>query len=115
MQKFDLKKLQKSRRATRVRAKLHGTSERPRLSVHRSNQHFFLQAINDDAGATLAASSDMKLTGTKMERTQAAAKALAASLKKAGVKKVVYDRGSFRYHGRVKAAADTLREAGIEL
>ncbi len=107
---------QQIRRTKRVRAKLHGTSERPRLSVHRSNKHVFVQAINDDAGVTLAASSDLKVkSGNKTERAQVAAQATAVSLKKVGITKVVFDRGSFRYHGRVKAVAETLRQAGIEL
>jgi large subunit ribosomal protein L18 len=116
MKSHDLKKLQKTRRAKRIRAKISGTAERPRLSVHRSNQHISLQAINDVAGVTLAAGSDLKLkAGTKTERAQKVAEQTAADLKKAGITKVVFDRGSFRYHGRIKAVAETLRQAGIEV
>lgn len=116
MKSHTLKKLQKTRRAKRIRAKILGTAQRPRLSVHRTNLHVYLQAIDDVAGVTLAASSDAKLkTGTKTERAMETAKVAAAALKKAGVKKVVFDRGSFRYHGRIKAVAETLRQSGIEL
>lgn len=116
MQAHVRKALQKTRRTNRVRAKLFGTAQRPRLSVHRSNKHIFVQAINDDAGVTLAAASDIKLkSGTKTQRAQEVAKFAAAALKKAGIKQVVFDRGSFRYHGRVQAVADVLRTEGIEL
>lgn len=116
MKKFELQQLKMQRRVRRVRSKIHGTAERPRLSVHRSNQHIFVQAINDDAAVTIAALSDQKLTeGTKTERAVAATKLLAESLKKAGVKSVVFDRGGYRYHGRVRAVADTLRQEGIEV
>lgn len=106
---------QRERRLRRVRSKLHGTAERPRLSVYRSNQHVYIQAINDDQSVTLAAAFDKGATGTKTERTQEAAKLVAEQLKKAGVKQVTFDRGHYRYHGRVKAVADTIREQGIEL
>lgn len=116
MQAHALKHLQKQRRSTRIRSKLHGTAARPRLSVHRSNKHIFVQAINDDSGVTVVANSDLKVkNGTKTERAQAAAKSVASALKKAGITKVVFDRGSFRYHGRVQAVADALRTEGIEL
>lgn len=106
---------QRARRQRRVRAELHGTAERPRLSVYRSNKSVYIQAINDDAGATIAASSDAKQTGTKTERAIATARVVAAALKKAGVSKLTFDRGHYRYHGRVQALADTLREEGMEL
>lgn len=116
MQAHVRKTLQKVRRTNRVRAKLFGTAARPRLSVHRSNKHIFVQAINDETGVTMAAASDIKLTtGTKTERAQEVAKSAAGALKKAGITKVVFDRGSFRYHGRVQAVADILRTEGIQL
>ncbi len=115
MKKHELQALKMSRRENRVRGKLHGTAERPRLSVHRSNKHIFMQAINDDAGLTVAAISDQKITdGTKTESASKAATQLAAALKKAGVSKIVFDRGGYRYHGRVRAVADALRQEGIE-
>lgn len=116
--KRTLQKLMQEQRASRqarIRGKLHGTAERPRLSVNRSNQHVMIQAINDDARVTIAGGNDNKLTGTKTERAITLARNIAAGLKKAGVKAVVFDRGEFRYHGRVKAIADALREEGIQL
>ncbi len=106
---------QRTRRTRRVRSKLHGTAARPRLSVYRSNEHVYIQAIDDDKSVTLAAAYDKGAKGTKTERAQIAAKQVADALKKAGVKQVTFDRGYYRYHGRVKAVADTIREQGIEL
>lgn len=119
MQQSKLNQLKRQRRLRRVRSKIFGTAERPRVSVYRSNQHIALQAINDELGVTIASGSDLgkakKITGTKTERAIAAAKELAEGLKKAKVTKVSYDRGIFKYHGRIKAAAQTLRELGIEV
>ena len=110
-----LRQEQRRRRALRVRSKLHGTATQPRLSVARSNKAVFVQAINDDAGVSLVGIGENKArTGTKMERAVKVAKQVAESLKKAGVTSVIFDRGSYRYHGRVKAIAETLREAGIK-
>lgn len=110
------RKQQRTNRARRVRGKLHGTGERPRLSVYRSNQHVYVQAINDDAGHTVAAATDSEsVKGTKTERAAAVAKQVAGQLKKAGVEKVIFDRGFYRYHGRVKMVAETLRSEGIQL
>lgn len=109
--------LRRVRRVRRVRAKLHGTAERPRVTVKRSNQHIYLQAINDDQGVTVASSSDVqtKAKGTKTERSIVAAQDLASKLKTAKVSKVTFDRGAYKYHGRVKAAAEALRAEGIEV
>lgn len=106
---------QRIRRARRVRATLHGTAQRPRISVDRSNMHVYLQAIDDDKRVTIVGVRDEDGQGTKTERAQAAAKKMAAALKKAGITKAVFDRGYYRYHGRVKAVADTLREEGMEV
>jgi large subunit ribosomal protein L18 len=107
------------KRKRRVRGKLFGTEQRPRVTVLRSNQHTYLQAINDVVGVTMAAVNDASKTstfkGTKTERAIAAAKALAEALKKQKVAAVVFDRGPYRYHGRVRAVADALREAGVTL
>lgn len=105
------------RRQTRVRAKLHGTAIRPRVSVFRSNEHLSLQAINDDLGFTLVAAgeTEVKEKGNKTVRALAVAKLLAEKMKKAKLHTAVFDRGSYRYHGRVKAVADALREAGIQV
>ena len=105
------------RRKKRVRAKLHGTKDRPRASVQRSSKHVYIQAIDDDACVTLVAASehDVKEKGTKMKRATMVAQVFAEKLKKAKITTVVFDRGSYRYFGRVKAVADALREAGIKV
>lgn len=110
------KRAQKARRAKRVRAKIFGTAERPRLSVTRSLKHISAQLINDKEGKTLAASSDMKMGEGKkgMELATAVGMELAKKAKTAGITKAVFDRGSYLYHGRVKALADAAREGGLE-
>ena len=105
------------RRYRRVRGKVRGTAERPRLQVFRSNRGIFAQLIDDDAGRTLAAASWMELPasfkGDKTEQAAEVGKRLAAAAKKAGVENVVFDRGGYLYHGRVKALADSAREGGL--
>jgi large subunit ribosomal protein L18 len=106
----------KQKRKLRVSGKMNGTAERPRVAVFRSNQHIVLQAIDDVAEKTVASASDLgktKVKGTKTERSVAVTKLLVAGLKKAEISAVVFDRGSYRYHGRVKAVAETLRQEGI--
>ena len=105
------------RRQNRVRAKLHGTAARPRLTVFRSNKFMSLQAIDDDKGVTLVAASDMELKSKspKAQRAVEVAKLLAERAKKVKITAVVFDRGSYKYHGRVKAVADALRESGIQV
>lgn len=110
-------------RAKRVRGKMHGTAERPRLTVFRSNQHTYLQAIDDDKGETVAAINSLmlkkdatkKAAGTKSERAQKLATEISKQLKKKKITKVVFDRGSYRYHGRLKTIADAVRAEGIEV
>lgn len=109
------------RRVRRTRAGLHGTAERPRLSVFRSSLHIYAQVIDDDAGKTLATistlSKDVKGTVTEANKTEAAkvvGKAIAKLCKDKGISKVVFDRGGYLYHGRVSALADAAREAGLE-
>ncbi len=101
----------------RVRTKVRGTAERPRLNVFRSNRFTYLQAINDQDGKTIASenSKGFSTAGTKIEEAKATAKALAEKLKTAKVKKLVFDRGSYKYHGRVKAVAEVMREHGMEM
>jgi large subunit ribosomal protein L18 len=105
------------RRHRRVRGKIRGSAERPRLLVFRSNRGIFAQLVDDDAGRTLAASSWLDLPkafkGDKTEQAAEVGKRLAASAKKAGVENVVFDRGGYLYHGRVKALADGAREGGL--
>jgi len=108
------------RRHRRIRVSLSGTAARPRLNVFRSLQHIYAQVIDDTSGTTLAAAStnepDVRttLTGTKTERAKAIGKAIAERAKEKGVNTVVFDRGGYLYHGRIKALADAAREAGLE-
>lgn len=114
MKKKQLRKEhQKARRAYRTRARILGTAERPRLSVHRTLKHISAQLINDVDGTTLAAVNDTDAKGTGVEKAAAVGKAIAEAAKKAGVETVVFDRGAFKYHGRVKALADAARENGL--
>jgi large subunit ribosomal protein L18 len=104
----------RDRRRKRIRAKVSGTSERPRLSVYKSNAYMYAQIIDDSKGLTLASASSMGIKGNK---TEAAAKVGAELAKMAVAKKiskVVFDRGGFIYTGRVRALADAAREAGLE-
>ncbi len=108
------------RRHGRVRKRVHGTAARPRLAVFRSNKHLVLQVINDDEGTTLAAASTVEApqraegsTGS-IDGAARIGKLVAERAKAAGVEKVVFDRGGFLFHGRVAAAANAAREAGLE-
>ena len=107
----------RERRHRRVRGKVSGTAERPRLVVFRSNRGIEAQLVDDLEGRTLAAASWLHLKGSfKGNKTQQAAevgKLLAANAQKAGVERVVFDRGGYLYHGRVKALADGAREGGL--
>ena len=104
------------RRALRVRAKFSGTAERPRLSVHFSNLHVSAQIIDDSQGKTLAYATTIgsKATGSMSQKAAQIGAEIAAKAKKAKVKKVVLDRGSHLYHGRIKALADAARKEGLE-
>ena len=105
------------RRHRRVRGKVRGTAERPRLAVFRSNRGIFAQLVDDDAGKTVAAASWVGLPksfkGDKSEQATEVGKALADAAKKAGVEAVVFDRGGYLFHGRVKALAEGAREGGL--
>ena len=107
----------RARRHKRVRGKVRGTSERPRLVVSRSNRGISAQLVDDMDGKTLAAASWLQLKrsfkGTKTEQAAEVGKLLAANAKKAGLERVVFDRGGYLYHGRVKALADAAREGGL--
>ncbi len=105
------------RRQRRIRGKVSGTVERPRLAVFRSNKGISAQIIDDKVGKTLAAASWLNIRDFKGDKTaQAAAvgKLIAAKAKEAGVEKVVFDRGGYLYHGRIKALAEGAREGGLE-
>jgi large subunit ribosomal protein L18 len=115
LKQFD-RKSARGRRHRRVRVKVTGTAERPRLSVYRSLHHLYAQLIDDGAGRTVAAASTAQLKTNSKDMAAAAAvgKAIAERAKAAGVGAAVFDRGGFLYHGRVKALADAAREAGLE-
>jgi len=105
------------RRRRRVRSKIRGSADRPRLSVYRSNRGVFAQLIDDDAGKTLAAVNwtEGDLRGlSPMEQAKKAGSLLASRAKDAGVETCVFDRGGYRYHGRVKALAEGAREGGLK-
>ncbi len=108
--------MNKIHRAKRTRAKIHGTADRPRLSVFFSNQHIVAQIINDDDGKTLvyATTVGSKLTGTKTEKAAKIGEEIAKKAKTAKIKKVVFDRGSKLYAGRMSALADAARKEGLE-
>ena len=104
------------RRHRRVRGKVAGTAERPRLAVFRSNRGIFAQLIDDEAGRTLASASwkGVGSSGSKTEQAAAVGKALAEVAKQKGIEAVVFDRGGYLYHGRVKALAEGAREGGLK-
>ncbi len=103
------------RRHARVRKRVHGTPLRPRLSVFRSLNHIYGQIIDDDAGSTLASASDLNgAAGSKTERASAVGAELARAAQAAGISAVVFDRGGYRYHGRVRALAEAARAGGLD-
>ncbi|MCS3530988.1 50S ribosomal protein L18 [Chryseobacterium sp. JUb7] len=114
-----LSKLEKRIRIKRrVRGKISGSSELPRLSVYKSNKEIYAQLIDDNSGKTLASASSREkgvdANGTKTEVSAAVGKAIAAKAKAAGIETIVFDRNGFVYHGRVKALADGAREGGLK-
>jgi large subunit ribosomal protein L18 len=119
----DREKVLRQRRHTRVRRKVSGTAERPRLAVNRSLRHITAQVIDDSNGRTLAAAStaDRELRdalagkgGGNVNAAQAVGRLVASRAKAAGVERVVFDRGGFKYHGRIAALADAARSEGLE-
>lgn len=106
------------RRALRTRANIVSTAERPRLSVFRSSKHIYAQVIDDVHGLTLASASSKALgegaAGSKTDVAKLVGQAIASAAKAKGVTQVVFDRGAYKYHGRVKALADAAREGGLE-
>lgn len=118
MDKSKLKVKRRVRRHGLIRNRITGTTERPRLSVYKSVHHFYAQVIDDLAGHTVAAAASTEKGLAAKPGNSAAAAAvgtkLAEKARAAGVKKVVFDRGGFKYHGRVKAFADAARKAGLE-
>jgi large subunit ribosomal protein L18 len=110
------RKVNRLKRHRRVRVRMSGTAERPRLAVYRSLNHVYAQLIDDAGGRTLAAAStvELKAKGNGMADAAQVGKAIAQKAKAAGVSSVVFDRGGFLYHGRIKALADAAREAGLK-
>jgi large subunit ribosomal protein L18 len=110
----------RQRRHRRIRLKLSGSTERPRLSVFRSLQHIYAQVIDDTSGTTLVAASTNEpnsrdtRSGNKTEQARGVGQAIAARAREKGINTVIFDRGGYLYHGRVKALADAAREAGLE-
>jgi large subunit ribosomal protein L18 len=98
----------------RIRKKIKGTTERPRLSVFRSNKSIYCQIIDDTKGVTLAAASSIKASGAGIAQAAAVGKEIAEKALAAGVKVIVFDRSGYLYHGRVKALADSAREGGLQ-
>ena len=121
-EKYRKKLSPRKRRHVRVRAKVSGTAERPRLNVFRSSAHIYAQVIDDGTGRTLVSASDLEDAvvqqagdeATKTARANAVGQAIAQRAKDAGIESVVFDRGGFLYHGRVKAVADGAREGGLK-
>ena len=104
-------------RHARVRNKVNGTAECPRLNIFRSNSNIFAQIIDDEKGVTLVSSSSVELkieNGGNVEGAKLVGKDIAEKAKKAGITNVVFDRGGYQYHGRVEALADAARENGLE-
>lgn len=109
----------RQRRHARVRETISGTANRPRLAVYRSLKHIYAQLIDDVAGRTLASASSLDLTmreqsGTKSEVAKSVGKLVGERAAQAGIEAIVFDRGGFPYHGRVKALADGARESGLK-
>lgn len=107
------------RRKKRISKKISGTTERPRLTVFRSNKHIYAQVIDDSTASSVAAASDLQVKGggdseDKTARAKGVGAAIAAACFDKGIKKVVFDRNGYAYHGRVSALADAAREAGLQ-
>ncbi|MBK7634497.1 MAG: 50S ribosomal protein L18 [Saprospiraceae bacterium] len=112
---MDSKLYNRTRVKYRIRKKVSGVSQKPRLSVFRSNKEIYCQLIDDVNGVTIAAASSkgLKVAGTKITVAAEVGKILASKAKAAGIEKIVFDRGGYLYHGRVKSLADGAREGGL--
>ncbi len=111
-----LKAARRRRVKRSVRKRVHGTRERPRLTVFRSNRHIYAQLVDDISGTTLASASSLaeaELTGSSLEVGQAVGKTLAARAREAGIQSAIFDRNGYRYLGRVRALAEGAREGGL--
>jgi large subunit ribosomal protein L18 len=115
----DPKVIRRQKLRWRIRTKIHGTAQKPRLSVFRSNKDIYAQLIDDNSGTTLAAASSrakdiVAQTGNKVEKSTSVGKAIAQKAKALGIETCVFDRGGYLFHGRVKAIADGAREGGLK-
>lgn len=111
------KQQQRTRRHSRVRAKIRGTNKRPRLCVFRSNQHLLAQLIDDISGTTLLSARDQELPGSLkkgVENAYALGELLALKAQKQGIERIVFDRGGYQYHGKVRAMAEGARKGGLK-
>lgn len=112
---MNTKQQKRQRRKMHIKSTVRGTAERPRLVVFRSNNHIYAQVINDTDQVTLASAGDMKAgKGTPTERAHQVGLEIAGAAKKANVNKVVFDRGGYKFHGRVKSLAEAAREGGLD-
>jgi len=115
---FNRKTFRRNRIKMRVRKVVHGSSDRPRMSVYRSNRDIYVQLIDDNAGVTIVSASSAiadirNAQGTKVEKSAMVGKLVAEKAKEAGINTVVFDRNGYLYHGRVKSLADAAREGGL--
>ena len=118
MNKLERLQHQRKARKRRVRMKIRGTADRPRLTVFRSNQHIYAQIINDADGKTLCSASDNEVTAkkaTKMEIANKVGEILGKKAKDNKITKVCFDRGQYRFHGRIKALLEAVKESGVEV
>ncbi len=109
------KQIQRKKRHQRTRSKISGTKERPRLCVFRSPKHLYCQIIDDQAKKTLVSNNDFKLKGTKTEKAKKLGELIAKSAIENKIARVVFDKGGFRYTGRIKALADSAKEHGLKI
>ena len=117
MPEVDRKRRARMRRHVRVRKRVSGSGERPRLVVYRSNRHIYVQLVDDVEARTLVSANDVEAgaSGDKTERAKAVGKLIASRAREAGIERVVFDRGGRLYHGRVAALADAAREEGLQI
>lgn len=114
MKKPQTREEYRTRRHFRVRKRVNGTAERPRLVVFRSDKHIYAQLVDDNAQRTIMTVTDNGIEGKKVEKSFEVGKKVASLAKEKGVTSIVFDRGGYLYHGRVKAVADGAREGGLE-
>lgn len=119
MDKNKKKKVNRKMRHLRIRSRIFGTAEKPRISIFKSNKNIFIQLIDDVTGKTMisskvVSSAKSKLKGKKSEKSTEIGKMLAEKVKEAGIKEAIFDRGGYKYHGRIKALADGLRAGGLK-